>query len=243
MPCAALHARAESRALTLQVQSLCHMECFGLIRSMVTFRLPGAATDYLVLGSDSGRVSVLEFVKERNQFERVHLETFGKSGCRRAVAGQHLAADPKGRAIMIAAVEKQKLVYIFNRDGSSKLTISSPLEAHKANTINFSVVAVDVGYDNPIFACIELDYSDADQDDTGEAATEFNKMLTFYELDLGLNHVVRKASEPIDPASSMLIPVPGDTDGPSGVLVCAENKIAYKKPDHEDVVTLIPRRR
>jgi len=102
---------------------------------------------------------------------------------------------------------------------------------------------------------------------------------------------VRKASEPIDPASSMLIPVPGDTgmytpphmtcmypppyttdtvpgdtgmytpshmacmypppyttdtvpgetDGPSGVLVCAENKIAYKKPDHEDVVTLIPR--
>jgi len=225
-----------------KVQSLCHMECFGLVRSMVTFRLPGASVDYLVLGSDSGRVSVLEFVKERNQFERLHLETFGKSGCRRAVAGQHLAADPKGRAIMIAAVEKQKLVYIFNRDGASKLTISSPLEAHKANTINFSIVAVDVGYDNPIFACIELDYSDADQDDTGEAAVEYNKMLTFYELDLGLNHVVRKASEPIDPASNMLIPVPGDTDGPSGVLVCAENKIAYKKPDHEDVVTLIPRR-
>ena len=63
------------------------MECFGLIRSMVTFRLPGAAIDYLVLGSDSGRVSVLEFAKERNQFERVHLETFGKSGCRRVVAG------------------------------------------------------------------------------------------------------------------------------------------------------------
>ena len=31
----------------------------------------------------------------------------------------------------------------------------------------------------------------ADQDDTGEAAHECNKMLTFYELDLGLNHVVR----------------------------------------------------
>jgi len=225
-----------------KIQSICYMECFGLVRSMVPFRLPGASTDYLVLGSDSGRVSVLEFVKERNQFERMHLETFGKSGCRRVVAGQYLAADPKGRAIMIGAVEKQKLVFIFNRDGSSKLTISSPLEAHKANTINFSIVAVDVGYDNPIFASIELDYSEADQDDTGEAAAEYNKMLTFYELDLGLNHVVRKASEPIDPASNMLIPVPGDTDGPSGVLVCAENKIAYKKPDHEDVVTLIPRR-
>jgi len=225
-----------------KMQSICSMEAFGIVRSLVAFRLPGASTDYLVLGSDSGRISVVEFNKERNQFERVHMETFGKSGCRRIVPGQHIAADPKGRAVMVGAVEKQKLVYIFNRDATSKLTISSPLEAHKNSTINFCIVGVDVGFENPIFACIELDYTDADSDPTGEAITESNKVLTFYELDLGLNHVVRKWSEPIDPASNMLIPVPGDTDGPSGVLVCAENKIAYKKPDHEDVVTLIPRR-
>eukprot|EP00960_Hanusia_phi_P037491 752990-Hanusia_phi.AAC.6 len=225
-----------------KIQSICQMECFGLIRSMAAFRLPGSNKDYLVLGADSGRISVLEFSKERNQFERVHLETYGKSGCRRIVPGQFLASDPKGRAVMIGAIEKQKLVYVFNRDASSKLTISSPLEAHKASTIHFSIVGVDVGFDNPIFAALEMDYSDADADETGQAAEEFNKVLTFYELDLGLNHVVRKASEPIDAASNMLIPVPGDTDGPSGVLVCAENKIAYKKPDHEDVVALIPRR-
>ena len=53
---------------------------------------------------------MLEFNKEKNQFERVHLETFGKSGCRRIVPGQFLAADPKGRAVMIGAAEKQKLV-------------------------------------------------------------------------------------------------------------------------------------
>ena len=29
--------------------------------------------------------------------------------------GQYLAVDPKGRAVMIGAVEKQKLVYILNR--------------------------------------------------------------------------------------------------------------------------------
>ena len=108
--------------------------------------------------------------------------------------------------------------------------------------INFSVVGVDVGFENPIFACIELDYSEADSDPTGEAVQEASKSLTYYELDLGLNHVVRKWSDAIDPASNMLVPLPGDTDGPSGVLVCAENKIAYKKPDHEDIVTLIPRR-
>ena len=77
-----------------QVQSLCHMECFGLIRSMVTFRLPGASTDYLVLGSDSGRVSVVEYIKERNQFERVHLETFGKSGCRSDLCIECLCVVP-----------------------------------------------------------------------------------------------------------------------------------------------------
>jgi splicing factor 3B subunit 3 len=67
-----------------------------------------------------------------------------------------------------AAVEKQKFVYIMNRDANNKLTISSPLEAHKAETIIFSVVGVDVGFDNPIFALIELEYKEADQDPTGK---------------------------------------------------------------------------
>lgn len=40
----------------------------------------------------------------------MHIETFGKTGCRRIVPGQYLAADPQGRAFMISAVEKQKLV-------------------------------------------------------------------------------------------------------------------------------------
>ena len=31
-------------------------------------------------------------------------------------------------------------------------------------------------------------------------------MLTFYELDLGLNHVVRKYSEPLEDTANMLIP-------------------------------------
>lgn len=30
-------------------------------------------------------------------------------------------------------------------------------------------------------------------------------MLTFYELDLGLNHVVRKYSEPLEDTANMLI--------------------------------------
>ena len=75
-----------------------------------------------MVGSDSGRVVILEYNPAKNELEKVkdcihgssahhfyflfcyaqvHQETFGKSGCRRIVPGQYIAADPKGRAAMI----------------------------------------------------------------------------------------------------------------------------------------------
>ena len=63
--------------------------------------------------------------------------------------GEFLATDPKGRAIMIGAVEKQKFVYILNRDSNNKLTISSPLEAFKPHVITLDMVGIDVGIENP----------------------------------------------------------------------------------------------
>ena len=58
----------------------------------------------------------------------------------------------------LGAIEKQKLVYILNRDAAARLTISSPLEAHKSHTLVYHVVGVDVGFENPMFACLEMDY-------------------------------------------------------------------------------------
>jgi len=60
--------------------------------------------------------------------------------------------------LVTGAVEKQKLVYILNRDAQARLTISSPLEAHKSNTLVYHMVGVDVGFENPTFACLEIDY-------------------------------------------------------------------------------------
>jgi splicing factor 3B subunit 3 len=143
----------------------------------------------------------LQYNNERNTFDKIHQETFGKSGCRRIVPGQYLAVDPKGRAVMIGtilillcfsrplltwsttgAVEKQKLVYILNRDSAARLTISSPLEAHKSHTINIHMVGVDVGFENPIFATLEVDYADVDHDPTGKEFEALHKNLTFYEV-------------------------------------------------------------
>ncbi|KAG0361649.1 Splicing factor 3B subunit 3 [Podila minutissima] len=227
---------------TGKVHSILSHDVFGVIRSLAAFRLTGASKDYIVIGSDSGRIVILEYNPAKNVFEKVHQETFGKSGCRRIVPGQYLAVDPKGRAVMIGSLEKQKLVYILNRDISARLTIGSPLEAHKSHTIVHYCTGVDVGFENPIFACLEVDYSEADQDPTGEALKETEKMLTYYELDLGLNHVIRKWSESVDPKSNMLVAVPGGTDGPSGVLVCSENYITYKHIGAATLTVPIPRR-
>eukprot|EP00064_Thunnus_orientalis_P001799 superscaffoldBa00000123_g1802 len=231
-------------ANTGKVHTLLTVEVFGIVRSLMAFRLTGGTKDYIVVGSDSGRIVILEYHPSKNMFEKIHQETFGKSGCRRIVPGQFLAVDPKGRAVMIGAIEKQKLVYILNRDAAARLTISSPLEAHKANTLVYHVVGVDVGFENPMFACLEMDYEEADNDPTGEAAANTQQTLTFYELDLGLNHVVRKYSEALEEHGNFLITVPGGSDGPSGVLICSENYITYKNfGDQPDIRCPIPRRR
>lgn len=229
---------------TGKLNSLISVNVFGIIRSMAAFRLTGSFKDYLAIGSDSGRIVILEYLPEKNKFDKVHQETFGRSGVRRIVPGQFLACDSKGRAVMIGAVEKQKLVYQLNRDTQANLTISSPLEAHKANTIVFHMINVDVGYENPLFACLEVDYEEINEEPIQNAARDAKQALTYYELDLGLNHVVRKYSEILDDYANLLIPVPGGNDGPSGLIVCSENFITYKNfGEQPDIKCPIPRRK
>ena len=84
------------------------------------------------------------------------------------------------------------------RDSSARLTISSPLEAHRSYSILFHIVGVDVGFENPTFACLELDYEDSDQDSSGEAMRQAQQTLTYYELDLGgLIQLLATTVEPI----------------------------------------------
>ncbi|KAL8439041.1 hypothetical protein Efla_002450 [Eimeria flavescens] len=223
-----------------KAHSICSTDVFGIIRSVAAFRLTGAMKDYIVLGSDSGRLVIVEFNAKKNCFERVHCETYGKTGVRRAVAGEYVAVDPRGRALMVAALERQKFVYILNRDSKAALTISSPLEAHKSNVLCADLCGVDVGFENPLFATLEQPYPPPNK----QGAPPPGRVLCFWEMDLGLNHVVKKSSSPVPSSAHCLIPVPGGggNDGPSGVLVCCENLILYRKIDHEEVACAIPRR-
>ena len=180
---------------TGKISTVLANDVFGSIRSLAAFRLTGGTkgeplyvssvisfdshyffSDYAIVGSDSGRIVILEYDPKTSTFAKVHQETYGKSGARRIVPGQYLATDPKGRSVMISAMEKAKLVYILNRDAAANLTISSPLEAHKNAAIIHHIVGVDVGFDNPLFAALEVDYTESDQDPTGEAFNNAEKV-------------------------------------------------------------------
>ena len=46
-----------------KMQVICSTEVFGVIRSIAPFRLTGGGRDYLIMGSDSGRIVILEYSK------------------------------------------------------------------------------------------------------------------------------------------------------------------------------------
>ena len=83
---------------------------------------------------------------------------------------------------MVSAMEKAKLVYVLNRDAAANLTISSPLEAHKHQAIIHYIVGVDVGFENPLYAALEVDYAELDNDPTGEAFENAEKARLFFVL-------------------------------------------------------------
>ncbi|KAL9056704.1 MAG: hypothetical protein Q9162_002773 [Coniocarpon cinnabarinum] len=214
---------------------------FAVVRSLGTYKIAGSAKEYLVIGADTGRIATLEWMPDQKRWQRNHLETFGQSGVRRAVPGEYLAVDPRGRACMLASVEKNKIIYFLNRDAKGNLTISSPLEAHKPRTLTFALTALDTGYENPIFAALELDYTECDEDDLDLAKDEVQKELVYYELDLGLNHVTRKWWDAVDRTAHALYQVPGGKDGPGGVLVCGVDSITYRHSTQTAQVDPVPR--
>ncbi|KAK4936787.1 pre-mRNA-splicing factor rse1, partial [Elasticomyces elasticus] len=142
---------------------------------------------------------------------------------------------------MYASVEKNKVAYITRRSPEGKINASSPHEAHKAHCVTFALCALDTAFENPIFAALEVDYSEVEAGNISYEEAE--KTLVYYEIDLGLNHVVRKWVDPVEYTSHKLFAIPGGADGPSGVLVCAEDSITYRHNNQEVLRVPIPRRK
>jgi splicing factor 3B subunit 3 len=224
---------------------------FGTIRSIALLKVPGETNrDYLVVGSDSGATVILSLVASPSlghwRWERVTGLTHGRSGSRRAIPGQMVAVDPRGRALLTAALESKKFAHFIGRN-EDKLSLSSPLESHRPGHLCQTLIALDSGLEHhPAFATIEYDFGELDNKQLESPKSPLSidlvgerKQLCYYELDQGLNTVVRKWSEPIPFDSQTLIPVPGGSDGPGGVLIISPGKIYHHRPGSSTPVTLI----
>jgi len=286
---------------------------------------------------------------------QVHCEPMGHSGAGRLTPGQYLAVDRLGRALMVAAVEGRRLVFVLGRDSSvvgdgggsagvssagrseeaarrqdrsmgGALTVSSPVDAHSPGVITLALVALDTGHENPAFVALELEYDDdesdadeeedddededggsptlpkstprfpagiphptvaavsagngtressitapglaavpepspgparehrraddaavsgaepwrtpADQQAKNDGAAQISsrevplprgrrKVVSVYELDLGINSVRRRWRGPAPPGAASLLSVPAGKAGPGGWLVLGEDMLLY----------------
>ena len=82
---------------TGRVQTVTTVEAFGIVRSIASFRLAGANRDYLVVGSDSGRVVFLQFNKEKNAFVKGKPGDVREDGMSTRRAGTVFVRRPKGK--------------------------------------------------------------------------------------------------------------------------------------------------
>ena len=56
---------------TGKVHLVYRQEVFGLIRSLLPFRLMGMKRDFLVMGSDSGRIVILDYDSQKGRLVKI----------------------------------------------------------------------------------------------------------------------------------------------------------------------------
>ncbi|CAK7893910.1 pre-mRNA-splicing factor Rse1p [[Candida] anglica] len=230
-----------------KISKVASQDTWAKVQALDTFRVPGSSVDFLVVTSDSGKLVILKFDVTTSRFVPLVQEPHSKTGFRRTTPGEYLAVDPQGRAIMISALERNKLCYTIKQaaasdSNASEIELLSPLESISKKILTLDMVALDTGYDNPVFAAIECDYSEYS---TGSAQYDPESsplLLQYYELDQALNHVVKRKSKlPLPASASKIIPLPSQVGG--GSLVCCEEHLIYESTDGEKRLYLpIPQR-
>lgn len=148
-----------------------------------------------------------------------------------------MATDPKGKAILIAAVESTKMVFSFHQT-KSKSTINGPLSIDSPNTIIFDVASVETSSKSQIFASLEHPY----RPEVKPQDASKTKVLNFYKVDWDRNETSLKISYNVDSTAHKLISLPSSL-GFGGVLILAKDKVIYRSIETEnEIIVAVPKR-
>eukprot|EP00762_Andalucia_godoyi_P006418 ANDGO_02882.mRNA.1 Pre-mRNA-splicing factor rse1 len=209
-----------------KVRLVLSVNVYAVVRSIVALRLGGDKREVVALGTDSGCFVVFEF--SGSQVTRLCCEPLCRSGLRRQSPGFCMVADPRGRAVFTAGVERDRYMFLLSRDSTGRFSVSSPAEFHEDNAIVVDAAALETGYDNPLFASLEIRRrAPAPAAVPGSLQVPIpditvSTFLVIYEFDLGLNRMSEKYQFPVPDNSHRLCAHPVE-----GVVVCAPHCMSY----------------
>ncbi|KAG9390157.1 CPSF A subunit region [Carpediemonas membranifera] len=203
---------------------------YSVIRDIVSYNLPETETDVISLGTDSGRFTVYAYDAAAGEFKCRASHPYGRTGCRRTVPGQFIAAQPSGDMVMVAAVEEAKVFYHVSAD--EQYTLSAVQASNRPRTLTYDVAALETAPGQPaLFAAIEATYEDP------------AKRLVIYSTSPGQQAPeVHMRMDPLPPTAHRIVPLPA-TDVVGACLVCCEDEVLYLEEYSADPVQcFIPRR-
>lgn len=179
---------------------------FTTITSMRSLDLPHAGSSknpsnwptFLVLTSDSGNLTIVQVTRHAGTFKLRTLvnQPLTRTTLRRTSPISYMEIDPNGRCIILSSVEQNKLCFLV--DFARELRISSPLEIIRPHMVTLDMTACDVNFNNPCFITLEMD----------NVAASLSVHLIFYVLELGLNHIVKKADYSVNPSANFILSLP-----------------------------------
>ncbi|GMM58310.1 U2 snRNP complex subunit [Maudiozyma humilis] len=209
--------------------------------------VPGArSADRLLVLSDSGNPTLLEYTPSTGQLAAVAAEPLCRSGVRRASPQQFAAADPSGACVFLTAAQTAACMYQLGSDSSNNNTptLGSPIDAPRPECVTLALAACsDAAY--PTFATLELELAGSDTGNNGHGPR--GSTLAFYTLEPNLHTVVRSHTRHFHGEASFLVALPGGVPGnprvalgfPGHVVVTdmqGELTIELPLPGRSDVV-------
>lgn len=202
----------------------------GVIWQMQSVRPVGARTDWLVLTSDSGVVSFVEY-GSGNQWRRKASQPFQKNGYGRTNQGHLLMADPLLRCVFLSALQRNKLVYSLGpKEGG--IAIGPPVELQGDDSVVLAGCALDERFADPRFVTVETTPSSVEG-----GSVPAKTSLRWYVFETGLNILAAKGLVPL--AASLHYYVFALPFG--GVCVCCHGEIRYYRgPTSEPVTVKVP---
>jgi splicing factor 3B subunit 3 len=79
-----------------------------------------------------------------------------------------------------------------------------------------------------------MDYGEVEDKEAIVNVGGVRKSMVYYEMDFGMNTVIRKKDVQVDSTAHMLIPVPGSDEGPGGVIAVLEDFLLYRANEKND---------